>query len=359
MLAELLRPNYRVEMVASDPRPGELFPPLVDSIEYPVRRWYSSRITQFIRRASKVARRDVSGDLIIAVKPRLPSFGLALLARRQRPRPLILDIDDHELGLADGERRVNNPLDLLNANGDTYVKWLLNRETRADAITVSNHYLYRQFGGVWLPHARDAADFNPSPPPRNASPMVMFVGTWRPHKGVSTLVDAYGKLRCKSARLRIVGSVGRLATLPQGATVELPVSMAKLPSVLERADCIVIPSSEGAAAEGQLPGKLIDAMAAARPIVASAVGDIPFWLAEGAGKVVPADDPVALAKAIDEVLENPDRSAQMAKRARERFERFGASSVLRPRLCKLVEDLLNSCGHRPDLEPFGEVVSDG
>ena len=41
---------------------------------------------------------EVSGDLLYSVKELPTSLGVALEARRQRPRPLIADIDDWELG---------------------------------------------------------------------------------------------------------------------------------------------------------------------------------------------------------------------------------------------------------------------
>src|SRR5207244_11131175 len=40
----------------------------------------------------------VDGDVLIASKPRPTSFGLGLLARARRKRPLVLDIDDWEVG---------------------------------------------------------------------------------------------------------------------------------------------------------------------------------------------------------------------------------------------------------------------
>src|SRR4030095_6342594 len=40
----------------------------------------------------------IDGDVLVASKPRPTSFGLALLARRSRRRPLLLDIDDWEVG---------------------------------------------------------------------------------------------------------------------------------------------------------------------------------------------------------------------------------------------------------------------
>ncbi len=350
VLAELVAPRYEVEVVAADPERGELWAPLAGEVSYPVHRWYVKRIPGLAAAAPRVAREYVTGDLIIAVKPRLPSFGLGLWAQRQHPRPLILDIDAHEVGLSSG--REYDPLELLNANGDAYARLLLAQRRRADAITVSNRDLYRRYGGIWLPHARDESRFSAEPPPTDLPPVVLFAGTWRPHKGVETLLDAFGRLRHRSARLQIVGAVAPAADLPKGVTLSPPTPMRDLPAILERASCVVIPSSAGPASEGQLPAKLIDAMAAGRPIVATAVGDMPAWLADGAGRIVPPGDPVALASAIDQVLEDRDAAHRMGKRARDRFRRLASSAVLSPRLCDLVQALLD--GRRPpdDLEPF-------
>mgnify|MGYP003694724449 CR=1 FL=1 len=41
---------------------------------------------------------QADGDLLYASKPRPTSYGAALLARRRRARPLLLDIDDWEVG---------------------------------------------------------------------------------------------------------------------------------------------------------------------------------------------------------------------------------------------------------------------
>jgi glycosyltransferase involved in cell wall biosynthesis len=68
---------------------------------------------------------------------------------------------------------------------------------------------------------------------------------------------------------------------------------------------------------------LLEAMQAARPVVASAVSSIPEIVVDGeTGLLVPPDDPVALAEAIGSLLADPERAARLgeAGRARARDE---------------------------------------
>ena len=69
-------------------------------------------------------------------------------------------------------------------------------------------------------------------------------------------------------------------------------------NVLASADIFALPSlSEG------LPLALLEAMFAARPIIASAVGEVPVALEHGqAGVLVPPGDVAALADALDRLL---------------------------------------------------------
>jgi glycosyltransferase involved in cell wall biosynthesis len=85
--------------------------------------------------------------------------------------------------------------------------------------------------------------------------------------------------------------------------------------VLDCADVVVLASrSEG------LPFTLLEAMALGKPIVATRVGGVPEVLEEGrSGRLVPRDDPAALASAIATVLDAPDAAA-MGARGRARVE---------------------------------------
>jgi glycosyltransferase involved in cell wall biosynthesis len=71
-----------------------------------------------------------------------------------------------------------------------------------------------------------------------------------------------------------------------------------------------------------------EAMQAGLPIVASAVGEMPYSIEEGVtGLVVPPADPVALAAALLSLLNDPKRLAHMGHAARVRvLDRFGTAA---------------------------------
>src|SRR5204862_503092 len=104
------------------------------------------------------------GDVLLASKPRPTSFGVGLLARRQRRRPLILDIDDWELGFfyrGGVWGRIGRLLNVSNPNGLPWT-WLAERlVSRADALTVASRFLAERFGGVLVPHVRDTDAWAP------------------------------------------------------------------------------------------------------------------------------------------------------------------------------------------------------
>lgn len=78
-----------------------------------------------------------------------------------------------------------------------------------------------------------------------------------------------------------------------------------------------------------LPVALLEAMAAARPIVATRVGGIPDAVRDGCeGLLVPAADPIALAEAVSRVLADPGLASRLASAARERaVAEYGIASV--------------------------------
>ena len=78
---------------------------------------------------------------------------------------------------------------------------------------------------------------------------------------------------------------------------------------------------------------LLDAQRLGVPVVATAVGGIPDVIADGEnGRLVPARDPAALAGAILEALDHPERAAAWAVAGRARVGRFRAE--------RMVEDTL-------------------
>jgi glycosyltransferase involved in cell wall biosynthesis len=69
------------------------------------------------------------------------------------------------------------------------------------------------------------------------------------------------------------------------------------------------------------PIVLFEAMAAGVPVVATAVGGVPEVVSPAEAILVPPDDPVRLAAAIRETLDNPAAAQDRVRAARRRLER--------------------------------------
>jgi glycosyltransferase involved in cell wall biosynthesis len=90
----------------------------------------------------------------------------------------------------------------------------------------------------------------------------------------------------------------------------------------------------------------IEAMAAGRPVVASAVGGLREVVVHGeTGLHVPAADPPALAEALGELLADPARRLRMGEAGRRRAqENFSAAAVV-PRIEAVYRDALDQGRH--------------
>jgi glycosyltransferase involved in cell wall biosynthesis len=109
-----------------------------------------------------------------------------------------------------------------------------------------------------------------------------------------------------------------------------------VPRYLIAADAVAVPQRATSDTIGQVPAKVFDAMALARPIVSTAVSMIPEIL-DGCGVLVPPGDIVALATALTRVLDDPVAAAEMGRRARERCRAHYSFAAARAALFPLVE----------------------
>ena len=354
LLARLLAPRYRVHVVG--PRFGRSLwrPARETGVEH--REVEGGRYPRFARRAGALARL-ADGDILYASKPRPTSFGIGLLARVRRRRPLVLDIDDWELGFflrSRGWGTVGRALNLSNPNGLPWT-WLMERLVgRADALTVGSRFLERRFGGTLLPHVRDTESWNPARFDRAAARaalgagdrrVVMFLGTPRGHKGVDDLVAAASTLGDR-VMLAIVGAdlssaAARRWSAMAGVRVFGEVAFDEAPRWLVGADVVAVPQRETPDTVGQVPAKLFDAMALARPIVSTRVSMIPEIL-DGCGVLVPPGDVGALADALRRLLDDPGGAAALGREARARCEAHYSFRAARERLFPLFEHVANS-----------------
>ena len=89
-----------------------------------------------------------------------------------------------------------------------------------------------------------------------------------------------------------------------------------IPAILAASDALVLVSER----EG-LNRSVLEAMAAARPVIGTATRGIADAVSDGAGWIVPKCDTAALAAAIDSAAGNPLEAARRGTAARERAER--------------------------------------
>ena len=156
------------------------------------------------------------------------------------------------------------------------------------------------------------------------------VGRLEPQKGYDLLLAAFARLLADAPDLHLIivgdGSLrDALAAEARQLGVTDHVTFAGVrPDVtsLLRVFSLFVSSSRS---EG-MPMAVLEAAALDLPIVATAVGDVPYLIEDGVtGKLVPPGDPVALARAIDRVLGQPDRAPRLGAAAAERVRtRFSA-----------------------------------
>jgi glycosyltransferase involved in cell wall biosynthesis len=356
LLARLLASRYEVDVVGPEFGDGVWAPARAGAVKY--RAVSAGRYPGFAWRVRDVLDL-VDGDVLVASKPRPTSFGLALLARRQRRRPLVLDIDDWELGFfyhSGAWGRVGRALNLGDPNGLSWT-WLAEKLVdRADAVTVASRFLEQRFGGTLLPHVRDTEAWDPARYDRAASrarlevgarKVVMFLGTPREHKGLDDLVEAVGLAGSDvvlvlvgvdpaSARARRWSGLGYVRMIG-----EIPFD--DVPRYLVAADVVAVPQRATTDTLGQVPAKLFDAMALARPIVSTTVSMIPEIL-DGCGCLVPPGNVPALASALRRLLENTDEAAALGRRARERCDARYSFRAARATLFPLIDRLAPGTG---------------
>ena len=180
--------------------------------------------------------------------------------------------------------------------------------------------------------------------PADATFLVGYLGALEEKKGVLDLMEAVTASRIEGVQVALAGEgslAPRLAGRP-GASLLGRVSDPR--AFLRALDAFAFPSHQEA-----LPFALLEAMAAALPIVATAVGGIPEAVEDGvSGLLVPARRPDALASALRRMADDPDLGRRLGEGARVRVEReFSAERMVEGTL--EVYRRLDKAGGRPML----------
>jgi glycosyltransferase involved in cell wall biosynthesis len=174
----------------------------------------------------------------------------------------------------------------------------------------------------------DLGRFCPSPAVKSdaregRAPKLLFVaGPNDPTKGLSELLEAFPLVRQRfpSLSLRVVGDPPPGIGEKEGVEVAGRISRERMAEEYHGCDLFVLPTLAD-----NTPVTLMEAMGSGLAVVATRVGGIPELVSEGVtGKLVARGDVPALARAIQELVEDPAGRDRMGIQARAAAEaRFG------------------------------------
>jgi len=187
--------------------------------------------------------------------------------------------------------------------------------------------------------------------------VVGTVGRLLERKGHYELVEAWAAVQRhhQNARLLVVGDGPKDGAIQAHArdvgcadSIEFLGRRDDVPELLAAMDVFVFPSHfEG------LPGAVIEAMAAGRPIVATPVdGTAELLDAYETGLFVPVEDPDAIAWAVTTLLDCPDLREVLGKRAQQRAVAEFSTDVMVGEFEELYECVLSESSRTS--EPFDE-----
>lgn len=188
--------------------------------------------------------------------------------------------------------------------------------------------------------------------------LAVAIGNLYPVKGHGFLLEALALLTERSPLLHVaIAGRGELEGQLRARAKQLHVDerfhllglRSDIGNLLSAADVFVLPSvSEG------LPLALLEAMLAGRPIVATAVGEVPTVLMDGsAGVLVPPGDAAALASALAALLANPAERRRLSAAAAGRAAEAYTLGKMLERYTSLYERVLTTRSADPALAPAG------
>lgn len=332
LLGKVLQRKYAVEVIG--PMFGKkIWAPYNQSFKY---KMFKVENFSSIFVSLKDMLKTIDGDVIYACKPRLTSFGVALLKRLScNDLPIVLDIDDWEAFSGRSSKALSSSFFALKnivTPIDNYLMEFLSH--KADERTVASRFLQKKFGGFYVPHGLNTDIYDPTKFDRKKlrlnwnlddKKVISFIGTPRPHKGLEDLITALNSIKSSKVKLLMTGDyqdsyVQYLLKLGKGKIIFLGLQPIDAePLFLSMSDLIVLPQRNTNYAKAQVPAKVFTSMAMAKPIIATSVSDLPEIL-DGCGWIVNPGETQQLASTIKYVFDNSTEAETMGLKARQKCE---------------------------------------
>ncbi|MCP2337039.1 glycosyltransferase family 4 protein [Actinomadura rupiterrae] len=231
----------------------------------------------------------------------------------------------------------------------------------ADAIIVPSRVNAEAVRGYGVPDGKvtvvpNGADVpDPRPRPDDAPDRyIIYVGALQPWQGLDVLMRAFARLAdlpdlrlvvCSSVQARRAKPLRRLARhlgVEDRVEWRFTVPHAQVAAWLQHAELSVAPLTACARNldQGCAPLKVLESMAAGTPVVASDLPVVRELMADREhGRLVPADRPAELARAVRVLLEYPDTARDMGARAREHVASTLTWDASRARLAEVYRTL--------------------
>src|SRR5580692_8575965 len=360
-LADLAATDFAVEIVGTllPSRGRKLWPPM-ENAKIPIHGFVAVDIPSYLSGVRSIVRSS-SCEIVYVSKPRFSGLFLGMLMSMKNNCPLLLDIDDFELGFA--KNRSPLPFDELEVEfrrdpaqfddlaGATWIRLCETLTNSADAITLSNESLQTRYDGVIVRHARDETQFFPDEMQRGAmrqefgirddQTVVLFVGTPQPHKGLDRIAAAVSARKDDGIVLCIVGIADSAAARKrlgisdhQNVRLFPAQPFARLPDLIRVGDAVcLLQDASSVISEFQIPAKLSESLAMGLPVLASRVAPFANLIAAGAVKPIDTDD--ELRCALDDIRSEKAADEQQAKRRGLFLSEFSYAAN-RPRLVHAV-----------------------
>lgn len=156
-------------------------------------------------------------------------------------------------------------------------------------------------------------------------PVVGYIGALF-ERDARLMAAAFDRIREQepSARLLLAGycniAVEELLQQPGAVLRSGRISGDQVGLYLSACNVCWLPLTDSGANRGRFPMKLNDYMSAARPVVATRVGDMPLVVERGRFGIITPDEPEELASAVLDLLHNQERAAEMGRRGRRLAE---------------------------------------
>ncbi len=368
-VAEALSKVAEVELISFRFFEDQIFTPLANRpAPFEIKCFSGKTFPDYFAEFSK-ALAAITGDVIYAVKPRLPSYGLALMANHERGIPVLLEANDLETVIASpmaGDlHKTLEPAEFL-ARADEALSphaaiWSQLLDPMAAELpllfthnrNLNEHYRSRC---LFMRNIKDETIYDPARYDRNAirqalglkqdDRMILFGGLVRKHKGIVELARWVELLRDPHLKLFVASSqdtpeLHQLAAVNSAAVTVLPPQPPeKMAELNLAADAVVLwLDPDVPASHYQMPYKFTDAIAMGTPVIAAPVSDL-----AGLGHIVwhvPFGDFDALRQTLQRIFAEKDGRQQRCDAGRRLFEKEFSYRSARENFalaCAMIED---------------------